>query len=175
LNKLNVKIRQEQQSDHDVVYRLVKESFLTDNHTEEPDYLNALRKKPEFIPGLSLVAETEDGTIVGQIALSQTTINYYDSQDVQLTVSPLSVSPKYFRRGVGSTLLREGLKLAREMGYKAVFLWGNPYFYSKNGFVPSHKFNIFHKEFQEQKVDFIMVFQLSENALEGKKGMIDIY
>ena len=175
MDRLNVKIRQEQSYDYDVVYQLVKESFLTENHTEEPDYLNALRAKPEFIPELSLVAETEDGTIVGQIVLYQTTINYYNSQDVQLVVSPLSVSPKCFRRGVGSALLREGLRIAREMGYKAVFLWGNPNFYLKCGFVPSYKFNIFHKDFQEQKVDFIMVYQLCENALEGKKGMIDIY
>jgi predicted N-acetyltransferase YhbS len=175
LDKLSVKIRQEQSYDYDVVYQLVKESFLTENHTEEPNYLNALRTKSEFIPELSLVAETEDGIIVGQIALHQTTVNYSNSQDVQLTVSPLSVSPKCFGRGVGSALLREGLKIAREMEYKVVFLWGDPNFYSKFGFVPSYKFNIFHKDFQEQKVDFIMVYQLCENALEGKKGMIDIY
>jgi predicted N-acetyltransferase YhbS len=71
-------------------------------------------------------------------------------------------------------LLREGLKIAREMGYKTVFLWGNPDFYSKCGFVPSYKLNIFHKDFQEQKVEFIMVYQLCENALKGEKGIIDI-
>jgi predicted N-acetyltransferase YhbS len=175
LDKLNIKIRQEQPYDYDIVYRLVKEAFLTENHTEEPDYLNTLRTKSEFIPELSLVAEKEDGTLVGQIVLYETRINYYNSQDVQLVVSPLSVSPECFRRGVGSALLREGLKIAREMGYKAVFLWGNPDFYSKYGFVPSHKFNIFHKDFQEQKVGFIMVHQLCENALVGNKGIIDIY
>jgi predicted N-acetyltransferase YhbS len=175
LDKLHVKIRQEQPNDYDVVYKLVKEAFLTENHTKEPDYLNALRTKSEFIPELSLVAEAEDGAIVGQIVVYQTTINYFDSQDVQLVISPLSVSPKWFRRGIGSALLHEGLKIAREMGYKAVFLWGNPNFYSKLGFIPSYKFNIFHKDFQEQKVDFIMVYQLCENALEGKKGVIDIY
>jgi predicted N-acetyltransferase YhbS len=63
LEKLNVKIRQEQPPDYNVVYQLVKEAFLTENHTEEPDYLNALRIKSEFIPELSLVAETEHGTI----------------------------------------------------------------------------------------------------------------
>jgi predicted N-acetyltransferase YhbS len=172
---LNVKIRQEQSCDYDAVYQLVKESFLAENHTEEPDYLNALRTKSDFIPELSLVAETEDSIIVGQIALHQTTISYSNSQDVQLTVSPLSVSPKCFRRGVGSALLREGLKLAREMGYKVVFLWGDPNFYSRFGFVPSYKINIFHKHFQEREVDFIMVYQLCENILDGKKGMIDIY
>lgn len=175
MDKLSVKIRQEQSGDYDAVYQVVKESFLTENHTEEPDYLNALRTKSDFIPELSLVAETEDGVIVGQIALHQTTIDYSISQDVQLTVSPLSVSPKFFRRGVGSALLREGLKIAREMEYKVVFLWGDPNFYSKYGFVPSYKLNIFHKHFQEKKVNFIMLYQLCENALDGKKGMIDIY
>ena len=69
MGKLNVKIRQEESCDYNAVYQLVKESFLTQNHTEEPDYLNGLRTKAEFIPQLSLVAETEDGIIVGQIAL----------------------------------------------------------------------------------------------------------
>ena len=175
MDKLNIGIRQEQSHDYDAVHQLVKESFLTENHTEEPDYLNALRNKPEFIPELSLVAETEAGTIVGQIVLYQTTINYGISQDVQLVVSPLSVSPKYFRRGVGSALLREGLTIAQEMGYNSVFLWGNPNFYSKVGFIPSYKFNIFHNDFQDQNVDFIMVYQLCENALDGTKGIINIY
>lgn len=175
MEKISITIRQEQPADYDVVYLLVKEAFLTENHTEEPDYLNALRTKREFIPELSLVAETANGTIVGQIVLYHTTINYQNSQDVQLVVSPLSVSPKYFRRGVGSSLLNEGLKIARDMGYKTVFLWGKPEFYAKYGFVPSYKFNIFHKDFQERKVDFIMMYQLVENSLTGEKGMIDIY
>ena len=58
---------------------------------------------------------------------------------------------------------------------KLCYYVGDPDFYSKHGFTPSYKFNIFHKNFQEQKVDFIMVYQLCENALTGKKGMIDIY
>ena len=86
MDKLSVKIGQEQPGDYDTVYRLVKEAFLTQNHTEEPDYLKALRTKAEFIPELSLVAETEDGIIAGQIALHQTTIFYSDAPDVQLTV-----------------------------------------------------------------------------------------
>lgn len=155
MGKLNVKIRQEESCDYNAVYQVVTESFLTQNHTEEPDYLNGLRTKSEFIPQLSLVAETEDGIIVGQIALHQTTISYSNSKDIQLTVSPLSVSPSCFGRGVGSALLREGLKIARQMGYKVVFLWGDPNFYSKFGFVPSYKFNIYHKDFQERKVDFM--------------------
>ena len=175
MEKLNIKIRQEQPSDYEAVYQVVKEAFLTENHTEEPDYLNALRKTSGFVPDLSLVAETTGNIIVGQIVLSQTTINYYTSQDLQLVVSPLSVSPMFFRRGVGSALLREGLKIAQRMGYKAVFLWGNPDFYSKYGFVPAYEFNIFHKDYQEKKVNFIMVNQLYGNVLKGEKGIIDIY
>ena len=116
-----MKIRQEEPCDYNAVYQVVTESFLTQNHTEEPDYLNGLRTKSEFIPQLSLVAETEDGIIVGQIALHQTTISYSNSKDIQLTVSPLSVSPSCFGRGVGSALLREGLKIARQMDIKLCF------------------------------------------------------
>ncbi len=172
---LKINIRQERPADYDAVYQLVKESFLTENHTEEPDYLNALRKKPEFIPELSLVASIEDGTIVGQIAASRVIIQYPDSVDTQITISPLSVLPKYFRRGIGRALLREELKIAREVGYKAVFLWGRPDYYSKSGFEPSYKHNIYHVKFLEKNVDFIMVYQLQKDAFNGKKGVIDIY
>lgn len=175
MKNLIINIRQEQPSDYDEVYELVRESFLTENHTEEPDYLNALRKQPEFISELSLVAETEDRTIVGQIVISKTVIEYDNSRDTQLVVSPLSVSPKHFRRGIGSALLREGLKIAKRMGYKAVFLWGNPEFYSKNDFVPSYRFNIYHKDFQDKNVDFIMVYELTKDNFSGEKGIINIY
>ena len=61
------------------------------------------------------------------------------------------------------------------MGYKAVFLWGNPEFYSKNDFVPSYRFNIYHKDFQDKNVDFIMVYELTKDNFSGEKGIINIY
>ncbi len=62
-------IRQEQPDDYDEVYELVKMSFATSTNEGEWDYLNEVRKKDTFIPELSLVAENDDGQLVGQIVL----------------------------------------------------------------------------------------------------------
>ena len=47
-----MKIRQEQTTDYDKVYELVKISFATSSHADgtESDYLNTVRKKDSFIP-----------------------------------------------------------------------------------------------------------------------------
>ena len=44
----------------------MKISFATSSHADgtEPDYLNSVRKKDEFIPELALVAEDEDGKLI---------------------------------------------------------------------------------------------------------------
>lgn len=75
---LAISIRQETPEDYDEVYELVKVSFATQNHTEEPDYLNDVRKRDAFIPELSLVAQLESGQIIGQITLYKTNISCGD-------------------------------------------------------------------------------------------------
>src|SRR5665647_3784052 len=69
-------IRQEQYADYDEVYELVKTSFATSTNEGEWDYLNEVRKKDTFIPELSLVAENDDGKLVGQIVLYKTCLLY---------------------------------------------------------------------------------------------------
>ena len=71
-------IRQEQPADYDEVYELVKKSFATSTNEGEWDYLNEVRKKDTFIPELSLVAENDDGKLIGQIVLYKTIITALD-------------------------------------------------------------------------------------------------
>ena len=67
-------IRQEKPADYSEVYELVKKSFATSTNEGEWDYLNEIRKKETFIPELSLVAENDDGKLIGQIVLYRTEI-----------------------------------------------------------------------------------------------------
>lgn len=61
-------IRQEQPTDYDVVYQIIKEAFATAEYSDgnEQDLVVSLRKSKSFIPELSLVA-IEDNRIVGHI------------------------------------------------------------------------------------------------------------
>lgn len=98
-------IRQEQPADYDEIYELVKKAFATSTNDGEWDYLNELREKDTFIPELSLVAENDDGKLVGQIVLYKTNITTADRVYTELLLSPISVHPDFFRRGIARAMM----------------------------------------------------------------------
>ena len=170
-----MKIRQEKLADHAEVCRLVKISFATnpaDDGTTH-DYLDKLRKKDTFIPELSLVAEDDGGAIIGQVVLYKTIISTAFGELVELLLSPICVHPDYFRRGIARAMVEEALKIAKGMGFKAVFLCGDPEIYRKLGFVPSYCYNIFHKDDISKTAEWSMVRELYGGALEGISGTVN--
>jgi predicted N-acetyltransferase YhbS len=170
-----MKIRQETASDYDEVYRLVKTAFVTSSDSDgtEPDYLNELRKKDVFIPELSLVAENDDGKLIGQIVLYKTAIVTTCGELSELLLSPISVHPDYFRRGIARLMTEEALRIAGEMGFRAVFLCGDPEIYKKLGFLPSYRYNIFHIDDKSKTADWSMVREIYSGALNGISGTVD--
>ncbi len=88
-----------------------------------------------------------------------------------LSLAPMSVHPNYQRKGIGSRLVREGLKQAKEKGYGSVIVVGHPEYYPRFGFNKASKFDI--------KVPFdapdnaFMALELVENALQNVKGVVE--
>jgi len=178
-NLLNVwetdmNIRQEQPADYDEVYELVKKSFATSTNEGEWDYLNEVRKKDTFIPKLSLVAENDDGKLIGQIVLYKTVITTPKKAYMELLLSPISVHPEFFCRGIARSMMKEAFQIAKRMGYSAIFLCGEPSFYHKFGFKPTYEFEIYHIADKNKKAEWCMALELSPGALAGKAGTIDI-
>ena len=166
-------IRQEQPSDYQEVYHLVEQAFATTNSDgTEADYLTELRKKETFIPELSLVAENSEGFIIGQIVLYQTYIVTEDGLVLSLVLSPLSVHPDYFRRGIARALMTHAFHIACNMGYNAVFLCGDPPFYQRFGFIASYHLGIFH--ISDRKAEWCMVKELISDSLKQIHGTVDI-
>jgi predicted N-acetyltransferase YhbS len=169
-------IRQERPSDYDEVYELVRISFATnsDDDGTTSDYLNHVRKKDTFIPELSLVAEDDDGKIIGQIVLYKMIINAQNKDICELLLSPICVHPDHFRKGIARIMIEESFKIAEKMGYKAVFLCGDPQIYSKFGFKPSFEFNIFHIHDDSKQARWCMAYELVKDSLKGISGIINI-
>ena len=168
-------IRRENPSDYDEVYQLVKTSFATipDSDGTESDYLNELRDNDTFIPELSLVTENDDGTLIGQIVLYKTAITTPHGELTELLLSPICVHPDYFRRGIARAMVDEALRLASGMGFKAVFLCGDPEIYERLGFAPSYQYYIFHKDDKSKTAKWSMVRELYSGALNGISGTVD--
>ncbi|MBB6218593.1 putative N-acetyltransferase YhbS [Anaerosolibacter carboniphilus] len=167
-------IRQERPTDYNEVYELVKKSFATSTNEGEWDYLNEVRKKDTFIPELSLVTENEDGKLIGQIVLYKTNITTSDNVYTELLLSPISVHPDFFRKGIARTMMMEAFRIAKSMKYTSVFLCGGPEFYHKFGFKPSYEYGIFHIADKTKKAEWCMALELIPGALANKAGTINI-
>ena len=168
-------IRKETQRDYEEIYEMVKKAFATTTHSDgtEQDYLNELRNKNCFLPELALVAQT-DGKIVGHVVLYEMQVNNAGKSETGLVLSPLSVHPCYFGRGIGTRLIDEGLKRAKENGYKAVFLCGDYDYYSKRGFVPTYQYGIYHEKDVGKTANWCMVKELEKGFLTDVAGTVNI-
>ena len=69
------------------------------------------------------------GEIIGHIVFSP-----IGAPVRSLALAPIGVLPKRQRAGVGSALINEGLRLAMKDGWQAVFVLGDPAYYSRFGF-----------------------------------------
>lgn len=132
-------IRQETANDHSAVYSLVKRAFETAEHADgnEHDLVTALRKSSAYLPELSLVAEI-DGKLAGHIMFTKAEVG----GAAVLALAPLSVLPEYQRQGVGTALIQEGHRIARELGYGWSIVLGSETYYPRTGYRPADAFGI---------------------------------
>jgi len=104
------------------------ESLEISNHTEQ-FIIEALRSAGAL--SVSLVAEV-DGRVVGHVAFSPVAIS--DGTNNWYGLGPVSVLPKFQRRGIGKALIQEGLARLKGLGAKGCCLVGHPQYYRKFGF-----------------------------------------
>jgi len=97
-------------------------------HTEQ-HIVNALRGAGKL--AVSLVAEA-DGAVIGHVAISPVSIS--DGTSGWFGLGPISVLPQHQRRGIGSQLMREALRLLRGRGAAGCVVLGDPAYYSRFGF-----------------------------------------
>ena len=162
-------IRRETPEEFSQIYNLVKVAFQTAKVTDgdEQDFVNQLRSNGNYIPELALVAE-ENGKLIGHIMLTKTYIVNSSNKYETLLLAPISVALEYRNRAVGSNLIKESFKLAKEMGYTSVLLVGDPAYYHKFGFKAAVDFGIKHK--QNIPDEYVMACELVPDALSGISG-----
>lgn len=93
---------------------------------DEADLVDALRAGGWA--EISLVAG-KGGQIAGHVLLSRLAAPMR-----ALALAPVAVHPDRQGSGVGSALIREGLRIAAEQGWEAVFVLGEPAYYRRFGF-----------------------------------------
>ncbi len=127
-----------------------------------------MRESDAFIAELDFVAEI-DGEIVGNIVYSKAVI-HCDSGAVREAVcfGPVSVLPNFQSQGVGSTLILHSLQRARELGYEACLIYGDPDYYGRFGFRKAEVFDI--RTPDDQYAVPLLALELKEDALKYCSG-----
>ncbi len=125
---MEVRIRPENSEDRDAI-RLVNQVAFGGDF--EANLIEALRDGG--FAAISLVAEL-NREIVGHIVFSPVSILTEDDTVEAMSLAPMAVVPSHQRRGIGSRLVEEGLKVCRKRGQRIVVVLGHFDFYPRFGF-----------------------------------------
>ena len=148
---------------------LVEQVFTTQYNADEGKVVRALveeiRSKKYYLPELELLM-LEDGEIIGYVMFSRFHIEG-KYEDRLLILTPAAVRNDRQRQGISRELIEYGFEKARELGYKAVIVEGNPMNYRSRGFVTSASFGITaHESVGLPAPECLMVKELAPGALK---------
>jgi putative acetyltransferase len=121
-------IRPEEAHDAPAIHAVHRAAFPTAAEARLVDRLRASGKAR-----VSLVAQSGD-LVVGHVLFTPVSIAGHPGCDSGLGLAPLAVLPDNQRRGIGSSLVREGLAACRELGCPFVVVLGHPAYYPRFGF-----------------------------------------
>jgi putative acetyltransferase len=121
-------IRPETAADHDAIQKVNDEAF---GSPIEAKLVDAMRESDRFLPELSLVAVSE-GQTRGHVISSYVDVEPGARRVLQ--VGPLAVLPSHQRRGIGSALMEETIRIADARGEPLLLIEGNPKYYERFGF-----------------------------------------
>lgn len=133
---MNINIRLETEEDYRTVEEITREAFWNQYFPGCDEHYTAhvLRTHPDFIHDMDFVAELS-GKVVGNIMYTKSYLVDEDNKKTEtLTFGPLCVLPQYQRKGIGNTLIKHTVNIARKKGYKAIIILGDPHNYCKHGF-----------------------------------------
>ena len=130
--------------------------------------LHIMRGSPAFVHELDLAAFLGE-ELVGSVVFVRGTIQGDDGRDHPvLTLGPISVLPRHQGRGVGGALITHAKVLAREQGFGAILLCGDPDYYSRHGFVPAESLGI--RQADGMYAAALQACELYDGALAGASG-----
>ena len=173
---MDIKIRLETPEDYHEVEAMTRETFWQfweDDRTicDEHLLVHKLRSADAFIPELDYVAEL-DGKIVGHIIYTKSWIVADDGKKYDtLTFGPLTALPEYQGKGIGKALMKHSFAKGKELGYRAVIIYGIPDYYPRVGFKRAAELGLTTAD--GSVFDAFLVYPLYEGALDGIRGKHD--
>ena len=132
-----------------------------------------IRAKKYYIPELELIMTNEKDTVIGYAMFSRFHIEGNFENDL-LILTPVAVKTELQRQHISRDLIEYGFVKAKELGFTAVLVEGNPKNYNSRGFQSSYKFGIeAGPNIKLPHPDCLMIKELKDGALTRMSGMVD--
>lgn len=156
---------------------LVEKVFIDHKDEKEGKIVRALveeiRSKEYYIPELDLMAVDDNEEIIGYAMFSRFQLEGR-YEDELLILTPVAVRTDLHRQHISKDIIEYGFEKAKEIGFTAVLVEGNPANYNSRGFVTSSDYGIVPgKDMHLPKVECLMVKELVPGALEKIHGVVD--
>lgn len=154
-------------SDYRKVEEITREAFwnLYAPGCNEHYLVHVMRRHPDFIPSLDFVALVDE-ELVGNIMYMKSSVVSENEQTLDtITFGPVSILPKYQKKGIGAALIQYSLKKAIAESHNAVIIYGHPHNYCKHGFKSSRDFNV--GTIAGKYPSSLLVLELKKDALKG--------
>ena len=157
----------------DLVERVFTESEGEESGKLVRSLVEEIRSKRFYLPELDLVMVDEENHVIGYAMFSRFHLEgKYEEQ--LLLLSPVAVKTELQRQHISKDLIEAGFEKAKEMGYEAVIVEGNPRNYNARGFETSYPHGIVAgPNIGLPAVECLMVKELVSGALDNIKGMVD--
>ena len=126
----SVDIREARPTDAPAIEALYPRTF------PDEDLLPLVRDLENERTGVISLVALSGNALVAHVAF--TTCGIDRSADSVALLAPLAVAPDRQRQGVGSALVRDGLRRLKDAGMTHVFTLGDPAYYSRFGFKPDN-------------------------------------
>ena len=132
-----------------------------------------IRSKRFYIPELELIMVDETDQVIGYMMFSRFHLEGR-YEDALLLLSPAAVKTELQRQHISKELIEYGFEKAREMGFRAVIVEGNPRNYRARGFETAANHGILPgKTVRLPAIECLMVKELVPGALQHIKGSVE--
>ncbi len=132
-----------------------------------------IRRKKFYVPELELLMLNEEEEVIGYVMFSGFHIEG-KYEDKLLLLSPVAVKTEFQRQHISKELIEYGFEKAKEMGYEAVIVEGDPKNYNPRGFVTSCDYGIVAgPDINLPFPECLMVKELVKGALDNISGKVD--
>lgn len=167
-------IRLEEEKDYFETENLTREAFwnVYREGCFEHLIIHNLRKDKSFVKELDYCIEIDNKIIANIVyAKGKLKLENGDIRDI-LIFGPVSVLPEYQKKGYGEKLINYTIEKAKELGFDAIVIMGNPNYYKKFGFESCSKYKIYYEGIdKKEETPFFMIKILNDNNIENLKGI----